>query len=160
MKPRIKSFLPLLALLFLITSYIQVEAQFTSGRIVAISAQTTGTITKNGSAVTLKEYATDGTPGYSYTLPTTGSTPIQIAGGSGGSEGLITRTPDGSKLVFAGYTTTATYASDITTSAGTVAPRSIYTVDILGNITLVASNTTYYTGNDIRSAVFLIMMLV
>ncbi|MDB5274632.1 MAG: alkaline phosphatase [Chitinophagaceae bacterium] len=138
----------LIALLLLTT--FAAHAQFTAGRLVVV--QTSGASSKGSSPVTLKEYATNGTAGTSLSLPSTGATPIQIAAGAGGSEGFLTRTPDGTNLVLAGYFTTATF-SDITVTTATVAPRAIYKVDAAGNFSMVDSSKIFYTANDIRGAI-------
>lgn len=128
------------------------NAQFTSGRIVAV--QTTGATTKFGSAVTLKEYTTTGTAGTSITLPNTGANPIQMAATLGGSEGYISQSTDGTSLVFGGYATTADYsATDITASNASTAPRAIYKVDGNGSFSKVYSSTTAYSANDIRAVI-------
>ncbi len=141
-----------IALIFIISMYAQhATAQFTAGRIVAV--QTSGSATKAGSAVTLLEYATDGTPGTSLALPVTGSTPLQMASGSGGSEGFLTRSPDGTFLMLAGYSTSATGIADITATDAVSAPRVLFRVNSNGTYSQVGSSTTFYTGNDIRGAV-------
>ncbi|MDB5255623.1 MAG: endonuclease [Chitinophagaceae bacterium] len=127
------------------------QAQFTPGRIVVV--KTTGSVSKGGSAVTLNEYTKTGVAGTSLALPVTGANPIQMAAGSGGSEGFLTRTPDGTALILAGYSTSATGITDITGTASATTPRIIYKVDAFGNYNQVGSSTTNYNNNDIRGAV-------
>ncbi len=125
-------------------------ANFTAGRLVVV--QTSGTVSANGSAITLKEFTTTGTAGAVISLPSTGSTPIQIAAGSSGSEGFLTKSLDGSFLVLGGYSTTLT-ATGVAATTSTVAPRSIFTVDVAGNYTKVGTSTSDYSANDIRGAI-------
>ncbi len=142
----------ILVLLLISLCAIYSNAQFTSGRIVAV--QTTGATTKYGSAVTLKEYTTTGSAGTSITLPNTGENPIQMAATLGGSEGYISQSTDGTSLVFGGYATTANYsATDITVSTASTAPRAIYKVDGNGSYSKIYSSTTAYSANDIRAAI-------
>src|SRR3954467_6072929 len=90
------------------------QTAFTPGNIVVL--QTSGTVSKASSAVTLKEFTTSGTPGMTVVIPSTGPTPLQSAGVFGGSEGFLTTSTDGKFLVVAGYATAATIA-DITASS-------------------------------------------
>jgi len=124
---------------------------FTAGRLAVI--QTSGPSAKGGSPVTIKEYATDGTGGISITLPSTGSTPIQMAAGSGGSEGFLSKSADGSALLLAGYSTSATGIVDITLTSAASTPRIIYKLDNTGTYSQVASSSTFYSANDIRGAI-------
>jgi hypothetical protein len=134
---------------FIITQHA--NAQFTAGRIVAV--QTTGSASKGGSAVTLAEYAVNGTAGTSVAISATGSTPLQMAAGSGGSEGFLTRSPDGTYLMLAGYSTAATGIADITATDAVGTPRVIFKVAANGTYSQVGSSTSFYSGNDIRGAI-------
>ncbi len=136
-------------LLFILSQPL--HAQFTPGRIVAV--QTTGSVSKGGSAVALKEYTVDGTPGASVAIPATGTTPLQMAAGSGGSEGFLTRSPDGTYLILAGYSTSATGITDITATDAVSTPRVIFKIEANGNYSQVSSSTSFYSNNDIRGAV-------
>ena len=127
------------------------QSGFTAGRIVVV--KTTGTGSKNSSAVTLQEYQTNGTTGTTITLPTSGATPIVMAAGSGGSEGFLTRSTDGQSLVLAGYTNDTVGIADITVTKSAATPRVIFKVDADGNYTQAGSSNTYYNANDIRGAI-------
>ena len=141
----------LLVFSFVLFASPLVHAQFTAGRLVVV--QTAGALSKSGSAITLKEYQTsDGTAGTSVAIAATGTTPLQMAAGAGGSEGFLTRSPDGTALVLAGYSTTATL-TDITTTSSSTTPRVIFQVDAAGNYSQVGSSTTSYNANDIRGAI-------
>jgi len=130
---------------------IMASAQFTSGRLVAV--QTSGSVSKGGSAVTLLEYTTAGVAGTSVAIPATGLTPLQMAAGPGGTEGFLTRSTDGSFLMLGGYSTSTTGITDITATTSSTAPRVIFKVDPSGTPTQVGSSTTNYSANDIRGAV-------
>jgi hypothetical protein len=127
------------------------SGQFTSGNLVVV--QTSGSVSKAGSPVTLKEYSPSGAPGTTVAIPATGSTPMQMAAGSGGSEGFITRSADGTALMLAGYATSTSYPVDITVTTSAAAPRAIFKVDAFGNYSMVGSSTTNYSANDIRGAI-------
>lgn len=128
-----------------------VSTSFTAGNIVVV--QTSGAASKGGSAVNLNEYTTSGTPAVSIAMDAAGATPFQIAAGPGGSEGFLTRTPDGTALMLAGYSTAVTGISDITVTAASTTPRVIFKADGTGAYTQVGSSTVDYSGNDIRGAI-------
>jgi hypothetical protein len=126
------------------------NAQFTPGRLVVV--QTSGSVSKAGSAVTLKEYTSTGPAGISVAKPATGANPLQMAAGPGGSEGFLSQSTDGTFLVLAGYSTTSAFA-DITATTSATVPRVIFKVDDAGNYSQVGTSAAYYNANDIRSAV-------
>jgi hypothetical protein len=123
---------------------------FTAGNIVVL--QTSGTVSKASSAVTLKEFTTTGTAGTSVTLPVTGPTPFQSAGIYGGSEGFLSTSADGKYLVLGGYGTSGTY-TDITGTASSSVLRVVGTVAPSGFYMQVASSNSFFSGNDIRGAI-------
>lgn len=130
-----------------------VVTNFTLGNFVVV--KTTGTVSKGGSAITLNEYTTSttGTPTRTINMDATGATPIQMAAGPGGSEGFLTRTPDGKALMLAGYSTATTGISDITVTPASTTPRVIFKVNGDGTYAQAGSSTTNYSGNDIRGAI-------
>ncbi len=134
----------------LLASATAFAQSFTSGNIVAL--QTSGTASKEASPITLKEYTTSGTAGISVAIPATGPSALQTAGVFGGSEGFLTTSTDGKYLVLAGYGTAAYYL-DITATSATSVPRVVGTVAPSGFYLPVASSTTFFSANDIRSAV-------
>ncbi|MFL5730052.1 MAG: hypothetical protein ACJ75J_11250, partial [Cytophagaceae bacterium] len=141
----------LLSLLGIFFLAYNANAQFTAGRLVVV--QTSGPQTKGGSPVTLQEFQTNGAPGIFVAIPATGLTPLQMAAGSGGSEGFLTKSADGSFLTLAGYSTSTTGITDITVTSASSTPRVIFKVDGSGNYTQVGSSNTNYSGNDIRGAI-------
>ena len=126
------------------------QSTFTAGNIVVL--QTANTLSKEGSAATLKEFSTNGTPGLSVAIPTTGTTPFQTAGVFGGSEGFLTTSTNGKYLVLAGYGTGAAY-TDITATASSSVKRVIGTVAPSGFYLEVDTSTVFFSANDIRAAV-------
>ncbi len=124
---------------------------FTLGNIVVV--KTTGSVSKAGSAVTLNEYTNSGTPTVSIAIPATGTTPLQMAAGSGGSEGFLTRNTNGTALTLAGYSTDTASIADITVTASNLVPRVVFKVDGTGAYTQTGSSNSNYSGNDIRGAI-------
>ncbi len=127
-----------------------ISNNFTAGRIVIL--QTIGSTSKASSAITLKEITANGEPGMSVTLPTTGTNPIQTAGVYGGSEGFLTTSTDGKNLVLGGYGTSSVFA-DITGTNASAVPRVVGNVSPSGAYTQIASNSTFFSLNDIRGAI-------
>ncbi len=115
--------------------------------------QTSGSTAKGGSPVTINEYTPNGATGITVALLSTGATPIQMAAGSGGSEGFLARSTDGTFLTLAGYSTSTAGIVDITVSTAASTPRVIFKVDAFGAYSQVGSSTTSYNANDIRGAV-------
>jgi len=144
-------YLTIFTLFFIFGTIETVHAQFTPGRIVVV--QTTGSTSKVSSSIVLQEYLTSGGPATtSVALPTSNSTPLEMAAGAGGSEGFLTTSTDGKYLVLGGYLSD-TSAVDITSTLSSKVPRAIFKVDASGTPSLVASSTTNYNANDIRGAV-------
>ena len=132
------------------------NAQFTPGRVVVAQTVTTSATSyssKEGSPITLNEYDTTiGNAGITVTIPSTGTNALRMAGGSGGSEGFLTRSTDGTFLVVTGYNRT-TDTVDITATYSTVSPRAIGKVDAAGNYTLLDTSKSFYSANDIRGGI-------
>ncbi|HVD99500.1 MAG TPA: lamin tail domain-containing protein [Cytophagaceae bacterium] len=127
------------------------SAQFTPGRLVVVQTSNSGNVKTTSSAITLKEFKTDGTAGISLALPSGSYQPIQIAAGASGSEGFLTTSTDGSFLILGGFSVTGTTTTVSGTASSTV-KRVLYTVNAAGVATKVDS-TTNYTGNDIRGGI-------
>ncbi len=124
--------------------------EFTAGNLVVL--QTTGTVSKASSAITLNEFTTNGAAGITVSLPTTGGTPIQTSGVFGGSEGFLTTSTDNKYILLGGYGTSASFI-DITATASSAVPRVIGTVSSSGAYQQVASSSNAYSANDIRGAI-------
>ena len=85
-------------------------------------------LTTAGAAVFLDEYTTAGALVQTITVPTTGATQM-VAVGNASTEGIISRSQDGSKLLFMGYRNTTG-----TTPGGSTVPRVIGTLDVAGSL--------------------------
>ncbi len=125
--------------------------EFTAGNIVALRVGNgTGALVSTGTAVFLDELNTSGIV-RSLAIPTTGTNRL-VNSGTATSEGLLSRTQDGTKLTLAGYDATVGYAS-ITSSTAALVPRVINTIGITpSSLTRAASSTTFHGGNNFRSA--------
>ncbi|MFM9010073.1 MAG: hypothetical protein ACKON8_04170, partial [Planctomycetota bacterium] len=86
-------------------------------------------LSATGAAVFLDEYTTAGTLVQTIPVPTTGTTQQMVAVGNASTEGIISRSQDGAKLVFMGYRNTTG-----TTPGGASVPRVIGTLDVAGNL--------------------------
>src|ERR1700757_120148 len=126
------------------------QPSFTSGNLVLL--QTSGTVNKAASAITLKEITTSGAAGISVAIPNSGPTPFETAGIFGGSEGFLTTSTDKQFLVLTGYSTTMS-SGDITATSALTTPRAVGVVYPSGFFQQVYSSTTNFDGNDIRGAV-------
>ena len=126
------------------------SSDFTPGRLVVL--QTVGSVSKASNQMTLKEIAPDGTTSITVLLPTSGINPIQTAGVFGGSEGFLSTSTDGKYVTVAGYGTSSNFA-DITATSSAVVPRVVGKITASGQYQQIASSNTFYSLNDIRSAV-------
>ena len=130
---------------------INVNAQFTQGRIVALQVgDGTAALSSAATPIFLKEFTTTGTAGISLTVPTTGMNRLTISG-SAGSDGQMTLSQDGKFISIAGYDA-ASGTATITGTTSAVANRVINTVDASGNVVRGASTSTQFSANNFRSA--------
>ena len=86
----------------------------------------------------------------SLAIPSTGSSAL-VNSGSATSEGALNLSANGQYLVFAGYNANAGTAAIASTTAAAT-PRAVATVDASGNYTLAAASSSFFSGNNIRSA--------
>lgn len=130
----------------------QLQAQFTAGNVVVLQVgDGSAALSSAGTALILKEYTPAGVGGYVLSIPTTTATNGLVSSGSATSEGMISRSSDKSFIIVPGYFANAGTASIAGTTA-TVAPRGVARVSASGTYSLVATSTSFYTGNNIRSA--------
>jgi hypothetical protein len=136
----------------LITSMTAAQAQFTAGDLVVLRDGTGGAaLSSAGTAIFLDQYTTGGTFVNSLAIPTTTATSGLVNSGTATSEGALTLSANGQYLVFAGYNANAgTTGIASTTSAND--PRGVATVDANGNYSLAATSSSFFSGNNIRSA--------
>jgi hypothetical protein len=143
----------LLYLLFVLSSLtFQLHAQFTSGRLVVLQAGD-GSIplSSNGNHMVFKEYSTSGTPGYSMSVPSTGTNALIIRG-SALSEGHISLSEDASCIVFGGYAQSLPFANPLNTPAASTLNRGIGLVLANGTFSIGAIGASPIANGDIRGA--------
>jgi hypothetical protein len=127
-------------------------SQFTVGNVVVLQAGTgTGSLANTGNPIVLREFTSTGNPGFSVTVPSTGATPIVISG-SATSEGNLSLSADGSKLVFAGYAQALPNATALAGSSSGTINRAIGTVDNTGTFARESVSATFFSGNNPRGA--------
>jgi hypothetical protein len=131
---------------------INVNAQFTQGRLVALQVgDGTAALSSSATPVFLKEFTNTGTAGITVNVPTTGTNRLTISG-SAGSDGQMTLSQDGKFISIAGYDA-ASGTATITGTTSSVANRVINTVDATGNVIRGVSTSTQFSANNFRSAV-------
>lgn len=128
------------------------QAQFTAGNVVVLQVgDGSAALNSAGTALILKEYTPAGVAGYVLSIPTTTATNGLVTSGSATSEGLISRSSDKSFIIVPGYFANAGTAS-IAGTTSTVAPRGVGRVSANGTYSLVATSTSFFSGNNIRGA--------
>ncbi|MBA2610426.1 MAG: T9SS type A sorting domain-containing protein [Bacteroidetes bacterium] len=125
--------------------------QFTSGNLVVLQAgDGVSTLTNTGNQIILKEYTPVGSPAFSVAIST--SVNPLIISGSASSEGGLSLSPNGKYLVFAGYAQSVPNATALAGSASSLISRGVGVVSVPGSYSRVATSSTFYSGNNIRSA--------
>jgi len=123
---------------------------FTPGNLVVVQngdgAQTLG---NTGNAVFLDQITTAGTLVNRVAIPTNGPVSLLQVGNSI-TEGRLSLTPDGHKLVLGGYNVSFSSTNGALTGASATYPRGIATVDANGNYALSATTPSLITGANIR----------
>jgi hypothetical protein len=92
----------------------------------------------------IREFMTDGTPGITMAVPSSGPTAV-VNSATGVIGGALTLTPSGDKLVFTGFSTVAPAGTSLATTSSAVIPRAVGTVDAQGVFARPAT-TTYFDG--------------
>ncbi len=127
------------------------QAQFTAGDLVVLRDGTgSSALSSAGTAIFLDQYTTS--PGgfvSTTTIPSTGLSAL-VDSGTATSEGQLSLSSDGRYLVVAGYNTNAG-TTGVSGSSDATLRRGIATVDYNGNYSLVATTSTAFSGNNIRS---------
>lgn len=130
----------------------QAFAQYTPGNLVVLQAGTgTGSLVNTGNPILLREFTPTGTESSTVTVSSSGGDALIISG-SAGSEGLLTRSPDGRLLVFGGYAQGLPNATQLANATSTSINRAIGTVDPTGTFSRVAVSSTFHSANNIRGA--------
>jgi hypothetical protein len=113
------------SILFLLHFPLALLAQFTPGRLVVLQAGDGSLpLSSNGNAILFKEYSTNGTPGFSLSVPSTGTNAILIRG-SANSEGHLSLSEDANCIVFGAYLQSLPYASPLNSPAASSLNRGI-----------------------------------
>jgi hypothetical protein len=146
--------LALAALALGMAGFSAVAAEFTPGSIVAYRVGNgTAAVSASAGPVFLDEYSPNGTLLQSIALPTVaGTAPLTnaLTASSTGSEGLMTRTVDGTCLTLAGYAAAVGTASVITASN---VQRDVAFVNAAGGIdTTTTLGTLAFAGSNVRGA--------
>ncbi len=127
------------------------QAQFfTNGNLAVVRISGYDTTSSTGAAVFIDQFTTNGQLAGSFAVPTSGPNALILNGQP--YEGLLNITPDGTRLVFAGYNTPLPYASNIISSESALVPRVVATLDAYTNFTLAITDTTNFNDSAISSA--------
>ena len=126
--------------------------QFATGNVVVLQAgDGSGVLANTGNPIVLREFTPSGTPGNTVTIPSTGGSPL-IVSGSATSEGLLSRSADGTELVFTGYAQTLPNATPLAASTSATINRGVGSVNAAGTYTRDYTSTTFFSGNNPRGA--------
>jgi len=133
-------------------SLLVAQAQFTPGALVALRVGNgSAALSSAGTPIFLDEFdPVGGSLVYSLAIPSSGF-PALVNSGTATSEGALNLSANGQYLVLAGYNAAAGTPS-IAGSTSASVPRGVATVDASGNYTLAATSTSFFSGNNIRSA--------
>lgn len=129
-----------------------VNAQFTAGNIVVMQVGD-GSIplANTGNTLVLNQYTTSGTIVSSTTIPSTGGTPL-VTSGNATSEGALSLSDNDQLLVFSGYAQSLPNATALSGSSSATINRGVGTVNAAGNYVRQVVSSTFFSGNNIRSA--------
>ncbi len=136
----------------LLFNTIPVHAQFTPDRLVVLQAGDGSLpLSSNGNAIVFKEFSTSGVPGFSLTVPSTGTNAL-ITRGSAISEGHLSLSEDASCLVFGAYQKSLPNASPLNTPAASTLNRGIGLIFANGTFQVGAIGASPFANGDIRGA--------
>lgn len=137
---------------FLLCFPLSYLAQFTPGQLVVLQAGDGNLpLSSNGNVIVFKEYSINGTPGFSMSVPSTGTNAIIIRG-SANSEGHLSLSEDANCLVFGAYLQSLPYASPLNSPAASTLNRGIGLVFASGAYSLGAIGNGPFANGDIRGA--------
>ncbi len=141
-----------LAALGCLLSVQELKAQFTKGNLVILRVgnDSTTALSSSATATYLDQITTAGILVNSFAIPVVGVSRLTMSGTST-SEGQITRKPDGSRIIVAGYDTAVGKVSVSNTSATTVA-RVINEITPSGVMVRSTKSNVFQSSNNIRSA--------
>ena len=125
---------------------------FGSGNLVVLQAGNgTGTLVNTGNPILLREFTSTGTPGNTVNVPSTGGSSMIISG-SATSEGNLSLSGDGTKLIFAGYAQALPNATPLAASNSGTINRAVGSVTSSGAFTRNLTSSTFFTADNPRSA--------
>ena len=137
------------------------HAQFTAGNLTVLrTGDGTAALTNAGTAVFLDQYTTGAgqlAPNFTVTVPNSGAARL-VHSGTATSEGQITRSSDGSRIIVAGYdaavgtTGPGGAGTSITGTTSATTNRVVDGVDSAGNVARIGATATSFSANNIRSA--------
>jgi hypothetical protein len=140
------------SIIFLLNFPLALIAQFTPGRLVVLQAGDSSIpLSSNGNSILFKEYSANGTPGFSMSVPSTGSNALIIRG-SANSEGHISLSEDATCIVFGGYAQTLPFSSPLNSPAASTINRGIGSVFASGAYSMGAIGAGPFANGDIRGA--------
>ncbi len=129
------------------------QAQIAQGNLVVLRVGDGNTLANTGNGFSLLELSNTGTTLQTIVIPATGASSGLQLSGTATSEGALSLSGDGTKLVFTGYSTPFTGAGTLTTRTAAQAPRAYATVDLATSAyTFGGTFGTSYSANNIRSA--------
>lgn len=130
---------------------LALNAQFTVGNLVVLEVGDGVTaLSSAANPMALTEYTTGGVAVQTISIPSTGPGQHTMSG-TATSEGLISLSGDLTRIIIPGYAAPAGTAGIASTSGATV-NRAIASVDALENYTQNVLSSTFFSGNNIRSA--------
>ncbi|MBK9147791.1 MAG: T9SS type A sorting domain-containing protein [Flavobacteriales bacterium] len=133
-------------------SCVGTPVQFTSGNIVVLQAGNgTGSLTNTGNPVVLREFTGAGTNTINIEVPSGATDPLVVSG-TATTEGILSRSADKAKLVFAGYAQTLPGAGNLTSSTSASVNRAIGSMDNAANYVRESTSTSFFSGGSIRGA--------
>jgi hypothetical protein len=110
-----------------------------------------GALTSGSTALFIDEFRMSGSLVQTIGIPTTGGTQLTCSG-TASSEGALTLSSDGSVLTFAGYAASPGVSAIAGTSAATYS-RAVGVISASGTYSRVATGSSAFDGNNVRSAV-------
>ncbi len=133
---------------------VTLKADFVPGNLVIYRVGTgTGSLVSTGNEVFIDEYTPAGALVQSIPMPSIVTDPVKlIASGTAFSEGLLTRSPDGTRLALTGYDTMVGGGSALSGTTASTINRTVATVDAAETITMY-SFSDFASGSNPRSAV-------
>ena len=129
------------------------QAQFYPGNLAVLRAgDGTQILAPSGNGIFIDQYTTSGVWVNTVAIPTNGPNSLLISG-KATSEGLMNLSVDRHLLAISGYATNFGDTNSLPDSSSLAVPRGVGTVDYLGNYNFVVDTTTFFSANNIRSAV-------